>query len=522
MKLIKIGSNPSCDIVLNSEYVSSIHAELLIHDNGDIVVTDRNSKNGTFVGSKKLEPNQEVQIKRGEMVKFADETLVWSKVPQSEKNTNYRQIVNIGSDSRNTIIIKNAAVSRFHASLKIAKDGKTYFVDNGSKNGTQVNGMRIPSGELVRVKKDDNIICGGEDISDKLAQYFKQPGGGSWIWISAATVAVIAIIGSLIAWLKPGLDVPNCYHDSVVYVRASFHYEVSLKDNPLNEENKAKLIKTTPGITYQATAFFLDNEGRLATNRHVAMPWDEAYREKDVTEALLQAYQKFIINQLRVTDLDVFSNYSKAEALSKLEETELGQLLITESANWSDLRAKIDRIQRSEIIVSGSLDYITVGYPGQYYTDENDFERCFVVSESKDKEVDLAILQLNKKTTPSSVTVVIDPKNSYTGVIKPLEDQLFVMGYPYGLSWGINESTHSLEPQAKETKSSKNPGRYNFEFDSATVGGSSGSPVVNKNGQLVGILSSGYVGTTVTYAVLAKYLKQMYEEEIGAFEQTYK
>mgnify|MGYP003319040538 CR=1 FL=1 len=208
--------------------------------------------------------------------------------------------------------------------------------------------------------------------------------------------------------------------------------------------------------------------------------------------------------------MDVFSNYSKAEALSKLEETELGQLLITESANWSDLRAKIDRIQRSEIIVSGSLDYITVGYPGQYYTDENDFERCFVVSESKDKEVDLAILQLNKKTTPSSVTVVIDPKNSYTGVIKPLEDQLFVMGYPYGLSWGINESTHSLEPQAKETKSSKNPGRYNFEFDSATVGGSSGSPVVNKNGQLVGILSSGYVGTTVTYAVLAKYLKQMY------------
>ena len=52
MKILKIGSGSNCDIRLDSEYVSAYHAELLIMDNGELLLTDKDSKNGTFVKNK--------------------------------------------------------------------------------------------------------------------------------------------------------------------------------------------------------------------------------------------------------------------------------------------------------------------------------------------------------------------------------------------------------------------------------------------------------------------------------------
>ena len=77
----------------------------------------------------------------------------------------------------------------------------------------------------------------------------------------------------------------------------------------------------------------------------------------------------------------------------------------------------------------------------------------------------------------------------------------------------MNEKTKSLEPNIIETKCSKTQDKYDFEFQANSVGGSSGSPIFNKKGQLVGVLHGGYRGTTVTYAVLAKYLKKLYDEK---------
>lgn len=132
MKLLKIGSSQSCDIVLNSQYVSSLHAEMTILDNGEIILEDKNSKNGTVVGNKKIEPGREVTIQRGDRVNFADEALVWARVPAAEKLSAYKAVYNIGSNFRNEIILNSPAVSRFHASLRIGKDGKAYIRDRKS------------------------------------------------------------------------------------------------------------------------------------------------------------------------------------------------------------------------------------------------------------------------------------------------------------------------------------------------------------------------------------------------------
>lgn len=53
MKLFKIGSNSKCDIVLNSPYVSGLHAELTSLPEGNFILEDKNSTNGTTVNGKK-------------------------------------------------------------------------------------------------------------------------------------------------------------------------------------------------------------------------------------------------------------------------------------------------------------------------------------------------------------------------------------------------------------------------------------------------------------------------------------
>ena len=521
MKLLKIGSSPSCDIVLDSEFVSGLHAEITVLDNGDIVLEDKHSTNGTFVGNKKISPNQEITIRRGDYVKFADTDLVWSRIPSPEKAGKYKSIINIGSNFRNDIVINSASVSRYHATLKIDKNGKAFLVDNESKNGTQVNGMQIKS--PTRIKRGDNIMCAGEDITEQLRQ-FLPPSFPVWARVSSGIVVAAAVVALAVLFLpdiikKPGSGNPTEIRPSVVYVRAAFHYNVTIEDNPFtDEESKDLLILHSKPYLYQATAFFLDKDGRMATNRHIAVPWDEEYREDKLTEELKEEYNKYILNQLKVNNWQFFFLGGIIDAVPKLRSTSLGQAILNSCSNISELQAKIKMIENSKVVISGELDFITVGYPGQNYTHEDEFQRCFVLSESGNKEIDLAILQLNTKKTPEDILKkgrILDPSNIFTGELTPLKEKYCVIGYPMGLTWGHDENTHSLEPNIRNTECTKMPSKYTFEFDANTVGGSSGSPLFNTKGQLVGVLSAAIMGQTVSFAVHAKYLKKMYEEEVG-------
>ena len=135
---------------------------------------------------------------------------------------------------------------------------------------------------------------------------------------------------------------------------------------------------------------------------------------------------------------------------------------------------------------------------------------------SDNKDIDLAILQLNNKKTPTEINYLFTPDDYFTERLDPLKDQLYVIGYPAGIIWGMDDKSKSLEPTIRETKCSKEPGRYDFEFQANSVGGSSGSPVFNNKGQLVGILYGGYsVAGGSTKAVHSKFLKNLYEDYIN-------
>lgn len=524
MRLFKIGRSQSCDIVLNSQLVSSLHAELTILDDGQIILEDKGSTNGTVVGKNRINPGEEITIQRGDRVNFADEPLVWAKVPAAERLTDYKQIYNIGTNYRNDIIVNNQTVSRYHASLRIGKDNKAYLHDNGGVNGTLINGVKMKKGETVRIKRGDNIVCGAEDITDQITPLIPK-GGMKKIISIIGGVAVVAVIGVLVAlfWPKPPVSI-NDIRTGVVYVNASFHYVVTFKDNPMPGEWDGKFEDIESVQPYFATAFFLDRNGYMGTNRHVAVPWeyrtdqDDSRIRKDIEERLTLAK---IAYGYKSGEIDVETLEGNVQ--KKYEDfikTDFCQSILTHVLKSNNPKGELlnilNRLNKGTYDISGEIDEITVGYAGKYYTHYDEFQRCNVIAESGNEDVDVAILQLNNKRTPDDVKFVFDPLKSFEGTLVPLKDKLGVIGYPAGLHWGRDDKTKSLEPTIRETKCSKEPGKYEFEFQANSVGGSSGSPVYNEQHQLVGILCSGYqIAGGASMAVHAKFLKKMYEEEVG-------
>ena len=537
MKLIKIGSSQSCDIVLNSKYVSSLHAELTVLDDGKIILEDKNSRNGTTIGNKPVEPDTPVTVQRGDKVMFADEPLVWARIPMPERLSGYKRVYNIGSNFRNDVILNSPTVSRYHGSLRI-KGNKAFIHDNGSKNGTLLNGVRVDPGKDVRVKKGDSIQCGSEDITDQIKPFIPN-NVGKIAAISAACLAALALIagGAYAFWQSRGgggvPSDPSAYQDAVVYLLAGFHTEVSFEDDAglglvaRFDENGAswkgdESVEKSP-IFIQATAFFIDREGRMVTNKHAAAPWDEYLAKAcdlDTTitweEYMTQEFEKFWAKQLKVRQLQSSSNTEFNNAIRELASTPVGMKLLSDSRSQADLNAKLNRLLKSKVRIKGYLDYIAVGYPGRKYTAIAEFERCDTIAVANDSNVDLAVLQLNTKKTPEHIKYVFNLKNWNESTLVPQKDVLYTIGYPAGMMWGQDDKSDALAPSLYETKCSQVPTRYEFQIQNASIGGSSGSPVFNKKGQLVGVLYGTY-DKVASKAIQVKFLKKLYDEEVKVF-----
>ena len=71
-----------------------------------------------------------------------------------------REIVNIGRDLANDIVIRDSQVSRYHLRLTLV-DQDYYLADSGSSNGTRINGVQIGGRTLLN---DGDFIALGDSI----------------------------------------------------------------------------------------------------------------------------------------------------------------------------------------------------------------------------------------------------------------------------------------------------------------------------------------------------------------------
>lgn len=529
MRLLKVGRDVSCDIVLHSDAVSSLHAEITLLNSGDIMIEDKGSRNGTFVMNKPLQPGKTVSIRRGDMVRFADVELQWSQVPMPEDNSAYKAIFGIGTHFNNDIQVSGSTVSRYHATVKVGKDNKVYIVDH-SKNGTTVDGVRIPSHTPYRIKKSSAIACGGVAVNLSKVPWPTQT--GLTILKIAAVLLVLVGIG-FGTWKfvgnsrKPSL---KALENATVCVLERYYIDVVFDDDPFIGKIKDWPEKWTfgvsdgyltlgiePGVSISpiaeyclggkqispfegtGTAFFISPDGELGTNRHIAAPWE--ILDNDEKDAIKQELTKFFDNSV-----DVLLRYI------------LSKSVISGNLTMDDASAYLSRLRKSNFKITGHFNYMGVIRSGTNYTTEADMLACQVIAESGTNDKDVALIRLLSKKTPDDIVKAgyydINKARVDESSLKPQEEEFTSIGYPaqYGIGENVISKGKEYLPTVHRMYISKTPDDNMFQLQSNVVGGQSGSPVVDKNHRLVGVICSSYRHTDVSFGCNIKHLKELYDK----------
>jgi len=530
MRLIKIGRDASCDIVLHSNKVSSLHAEITLMNNGDIMLEDKGSKNGTFIMNQAIQPGKPVNVRRGDAIRFADVELNWGQVPMPEDNSAYKAIYGIGSHFNNDIQISGGTVSRYHATIKVGRDNKVYIVDH-SKNGTTVDGKKIASQNPVRIKRKSAIVCGGVPVNLK-ASPIQWP-NEAWKTILAAAACLLILVGigfgifKMIHSSKKYTDgeLYAKYNHSVVMLSGVYHYNVTMGDLDLDKlngisqnlglinqgfyfpskvilvrDNSSGRIRTinASGASskeivdaftkdgnigfYTATGFFISENGQLITNLHVVKPWLFQPESK-----LLEEY--------------------KSELTYKLSQ--FSEILVTNKIPLG-LSAYI-----SQLKVEGELDYIALIPQGDTFDLDNAI-KCKVLSAGNDPEKDVALIQTISKRMPTSDCTFINIKDSMDIADESLAvgEHVYTIGFPAGMGLQDGKNEKGIQVYAQGGDITQQDGEFEFSYNAATTGGASGSPVFNNKGMLIGVhhagasqaLTQGY-----NYGIKAKYVKELIE-----------
>ena len=477
MRLYVIGSSARAQIVFTSKYVSGYHAELLQLDNGDMLLTDKGSSNGTYVNGVKIAPEQDVRVTRNDHIRFADQDMNWSLVPVNEMPKNVKVLKSIGSHALNTCQIYGNQVSRFHATVKQKTDGKWYICDHSS-NGTTVNGARIPKDQDVRLKRSDSIACAGVNVQNPI------PGSSrkTLFAVLGGAAVVAVIVGAVIAFMGySDKMLYEKYSNATAMVIASFHYKVSTPHEVVEwvvdpSTDVVTVYDGTNSIAYAATGFFISSDGVFVSNLHVAKPWlygDEA----EITQIIAKSYQRMHQSNGQIVAL-------------------------------------------ADIKVEGVLDFIGVIPNGQFFDDTNLTKGREVIS-SDSKDVDIAIFQTLNNKLPEGATYIpiskIDDGNRNVG------SHVYTMGFPLigalqdlnGLKTALNRT---LQAVGAGGQINQNNEKCQYGLNAISDHGASGSPVFDSKGRMVGISHGGYAGTQgYNFAIKSKYihrlLKKVREEE---------
>ncbi len=175
-----IGSDPSCDIVVNSPTVSGRHCRL--HANGDsLTLVDLDSTNGTFVNGRRLSGSRSIapsdRITLGQTL-----TMPWPEglerpelpaqvnQPRDQAVATTSQVITLGRGADNTIVLSESNVSTHHARLVIEGE-EMVLEDLGSTNGTSLGSVENKISR-VRVQAGDTIFLGSTpyQVSDLIRQ----------------------------------------------------------------------------------------------------------------------------------------------------------------------------------------------------------------------------------------------------------------------------------------------------------------------------------------------------------------
>ena len=332
-------------------------------------------------------------------------------------------------------------------------------------------------------------------------------------------------------------DVENTEASGVVLVQNRSYYEIVLSDGESlyftsvdDEGDITGLAFDEDSVevsTSYGTGFFISDNGELATNAHVV---SNVTSDKEINKSMSD-----IINALKKIMASQYYDYKE-----KYEEARQA----CDYANYSDdvnyedyynlcnyrdaLKEQCDECAETynnldQIDANASeIKYhneVSIALNDTYVTKQSDFIPCVVVR--TDHTHDLAIVQTKNKQTPDGRYVFsvpdADPLENYSltdKLTKALStdknSKLYMISYNLGPTLAITKE--GVKSQINSGAISQRTSER-LMYSIPTLPGSSGSPVVNMQGEVVAINYAGLQGTqNFNYGIRVKYLKDLLEE----------
>ncbi|WP_052354272.1 FHA domain-containing protein [Flectobacillus major] len=449
MILITIGRGSNNQIIINNAHVSGNHAELSIDDFGNITLTDR-SQNGTTVNGRNIH-NTSTSVKRGDRILFANIIhLDWNQVPISlVNNGNFKHIITVGKNTDNIIQVYNDNISRYHATIKIDKKGNV-FINDQSSNGTFVNGSRVSKYTDFPVKRGDKVSFA--NVQDLDWKQIPKSSISPIYYILPICLAILSGVTYYEYFVKT--DVSKKYENSIGLIYNSYYlayiddkdtlYYIGA-DDVVDMKNNPKSKESLRPIEITGSGFYVSEDGNIITNKHVVSPWDsELAIDKEEIEKR--------INIIRAMKGEASKNSHVEGVIVKLGIFPNGS-----SLNKSDpLKNMLP---------------------------------CKLVKLASEKELDLALIQLDTKKTPSNCTPVTDIIKGKEQI--SLDDEVSIFGYPFGLDLALKNSESRIKASFDHGKISKISDKYEIQYNAPSFHGASGSPVFNQKGQLIAVNYAG-------------------------------
>ena len=214
-----------------------------------------------------------------------------------------------------------------------------------------------------------------------------------------------------------------------------------------------------------------------------------------------------------------YANYSDEvsyEEFYKLRD--IKDALEEKRKEYAETYNELDDIKASESEIKYH-NKISIAYNDTYVTSTTDFVSCVITK--IDSEHDLAILQLKDKKTPEGKYVFAvsndDPVEKYDWkeeltkkVGEDKNSKLFMTSFNLGPTLALTKE--GIKSQFNSGSISQRTSER-LMYSIPALAGSSGSPVVNLQGQLVAINFAGLNGTqNFNYGIRVKYLQRLMGE----------
>ena len=270
------------------------------------------------------------------------------------------------------------------------------------------------------------------------------------------------------------------------------------------------------------TGFFVSDNGKILTNRHVVKPEVNEEGVKNNFNAIKQFMQALYSLQLEALDshrdsiLGVMSDYvfidedgdlayqTQYEANLKALSSEADEAT-NQMKEIKEMLASIDDLDMSQVRVEPICEY-AVAYNDTHVTKFSDLLECVVVSISEKENVDLATLQLKNHQTPSSAKVLQFYEKDENPELA-IGDVVNMIGYNAGFV--VANTAQGIKSQCYSGNVSQTSDSYKLLYSIPALPGSSGSPVLDKYGYVVAINFAGLNGTqNFNYGIPAKRIQE--------------